>query len=167
MPKGLIQYNNLYFTTSTILGWKKLLDEKKNVDFIFETFAFLNENKRFKLYAFVIMPNHMHLLYEVLPDYTNTDIKHSILSYSSKKILAKLNDSAKFSFLVNKSNKEYQIWKGNSLSVEIITNKFFLQKLHYIHNNPSTLGLDAEQYELSSYPSYLNGEPLYDFLTLW
>ena len=167
MTVGLIQYNNLFFTTCTINGWNKLLHNPLNVRPIFESFSYLNSTNRLKIYAFVIMPDHMHLLYEVIPDYTNTNIKHSILSYSSKKILSNFEEKEKSIFLVNKSNKKYQIWKSNSLSVEIITHKFFLQKFNYIHKNPLSLGIAPEEYELSSLPSYLKGKPLYDFLTLW
>lgn len=109
----------------------------------------------------------MHLLYEVIPDFINSEIKHSILSYSSKKILKRLNESDKETFSVNKGDRKYQIWKSRSLSVEIISHKFLLQKLTYIHNNPYSLGIMPEEYALSSYPSYILGEPLFDFLTLW
>ena len=167
MSVGLIQYNNLYFTTSTIVDWNNLLLAEENVQVILETFHFLHRQKKFNLYAFVIMPNHMHLLYEVLPDSTDDGIKHSILSYSSKLILENIPNSEKDKYLVNKSDRKYQIWKSPSLSVEIITKKFLLQKLNYIHNNPSSIGCNPENYILSSYPSYLCNEPLFDFLTLW
>ena len=53
---------------------------------------------------------------------------------------------------VNKSDSEYQIWTREPLSIEIITESMFIQKLEYIHYNPVTSGLCkvSEEYYFSS-----------------
>jgi hypothetical protein len=43
-------------------------------------------------------------------------------------------------YLVNEKDRKYQFWERNALSVEIWTEKVFLQKLKYIHENPVRLG---------------------------
>ncbi len=58
-----------------------------------------------------------------------------------KLTLAK-NDSATLdNFKVNKYNRSYQIWKRDSLSIELRTHAVFMQKLEYIHYNPVKAGL--------------------------
>ena len=37
---------------------------------------------------------------------------------------------------VDKTDREYQIWKRKPLSIELSSEKLFLQKLAYIHDNP-------------------------------
>ena len=37
---------------------------------------------------------------------------------------------------VDKTDREYQIWKRKPLSIEWRSEKLFLQKLAYIHDNP-------------------------------
>ena len=42
---------------------------------------------------------------------------------------------------VNKKDRAFQIWKRNQLSVELSSQKVFLQKLEYIHYNPVESGV--------------------------
>lgn len=50
------------FFTATILEWKPLLKQDKYKDVIIESLRFLVNDKRIKLFAFVIMSNHIHLI---------------------------------------------------------------------------------------------------------
>ena len=52
--------NYLQFFTATNLWWKKLLQPDKYKQIIIDSLKFLVENKRVKVYGFVIMPNHIH-----------------------------------------------------------------------------------------------------------
>ena len=69
-------------------------------------------------------------------------------------------------FKVNKYDCTYQTWKREPLSIELFTEKTFLQKLEYIlsdwpggHNNPVIAGLVAhpEEYKYSSARFYVDG----------
>ena len=53
---------------------------------------------------------------------------------------------------VNKYDREYQMWKREPLSIELLTESMFIQKLEYIHYNPVTAGLSKlpEEYYLSA-----------------
>jgi putative transposase len=51
-----------YFT-ATNLKWKKLLQLDKYKDIIVDSLRFLVADKRITLYAFVIMINHIHLIW--------------------------------------------------------------------------------------------------------
>jgi hypothetical protein len=68
---------------------------------------------------------------------------------------------------VNKYDRIYQVWKRESLSIELFTEKVFMQKLEYIHNNAVAAGLVsyAEEYKYSSAKFYLLGINEFDFLT--
>ena len=43
------------------MEWEKLLEPDKYKDIIINSFQFQAEDKRIKLYTFVIMSNHIHL----------------------------------------------------------------------------------------------------------
>lgn len=133
-------YQNIYYTTFTVHRWYKLFDDKGFIDILLDVMKFLSTDHRWIVYAFVIMPNHVHLFYPVIDPCTNEKIKHSFLSYSAKRILLKMNDSVKPDFRVNKSDRNFQIWKSPAWSVEITSSKFELQKLDYIHDNPRRAG---------------------------
>ena len=61
-----MEFNKPYFTTSTINGWKRLLKPDKYKDIITGSLKFLADKDLIKVYAFVIMPNHIHLIWELL-----------------------------------------------------------------------------------------------------
>ena len=68
---------------------------------------------------------------------------------------------------VNKTDREYQIWKRKPLSIELSSEKIFLQKLEYIHFNPVKAGicLYPEDYHFSSALFYENGLDQFKMLT--
>ena len=50
------------FFTATILEWKHLLTEDAYKDIIMKSLLFLENEGSIVVYAFVIMPNHIHLI---------------------------------------------------------------------------------------------------------
>ncbi len=52
------------FFTATIQGWKHLLKDDRYKDVIINSLHFLKENKKIKINAFVIMSNHIHLIWQ-------------------------------------------------------------------------------------------------------
>jgi putative transposase len=65
------------FFTATILEWKTLLQQDKYKEEIVKSLRFLVQQKRIKLYAFVIMNNHLHLIWQPMPGQTLQTIQHS------------------------------------------------------------------------------------------
>lgn len=164
---NIVKYNNLFYTTSTVLNWKKVLQQKDILVHVYSIWSFLAKDNRVKIYAYAIMPDHVHWIYEVISPYSNEEIKHSFLSFSSKLILESI--TSKEDFLVNKSTRKYQFWKSPSLSVEIESEKFLAQKMNYIHNNPiaANLEMKPEDFINSSFRYYLQDIEKPEFLTLW
>ena len=74
------------FYTATILEWKPLLKPDKYKDVIIESLRYLTTNKKITLYAFVIMNNHIHLIWQALPDKTPEQIQHSFMKYTAQQI---------------------------------------------------------------------------------
>jgi Cdc6-like AAA superfamily ATPase len=53
------------FFAATNLYWKKLHEPDKYKDVIIDSMKFLVKEKRVVIYGFVIMPNHIHLLWHL------------------------------------------------------------------------------------------------------
>jgi putative transposase len=143
------------FYTATILEWKPLLKQDKYKKIIVESLQFLVAYKRINLYAFVIMSNHMHLIWQPLLDNTPITIQHSLLTWAAQKIKADLEDNHPLvlpHFKVNAKDRQYQFWERNSLGIDLFNLEIFAQKLNYLHNNPVKAGLCrlAEEYRYSS-----------------
>ena len=78
---------SLYFVTLTVVGWIDVFTRKIYADIIIENLKFCQQNEGLKIYAYVIMSNHLHLI--VKRDHENnlTELLGRFKSYTSKKII--------------------------------------------------------------------------------
>ena len=158
------------FYTATITGWKHLLKEDTYKDIIISSLQFLVKEKRIVLNAFVIMSNHLHLIWQPMAGFTPSDIQSSFMKYTAqqfKRTLEKNNPELLASFKVNKYDRTYQFWKREALSIELRSSAVFDEKLEYIHYNPVKAGLciNPEDYYYSSSKFYYNGMDVFEMLT--
>jgi REP element-mobilizing transposase RayT len=72
-----------YFT-ATILQWKKLLKPEKYKDVIISSMKFLVTDKRVKLFCFVIMDNHIHLIWQMMWDIDPEAVQRDFLKYTAQ-----------------------------------------------------------------------------------
>ena len=61
-----LQLNEVYFWNDTIKDWKHLLKQDKYKEVIIDILKELVTKNKIIVYGFVIMPNHLHLLWEML-----------------------------------------------------------------------------------------------------
>ena len=158
------------FFTATILEWKPLLRQDKYKLLILDSLRFLVQQGRVKVYGFTIMINHIHLIWHIQPGYKREDVQRDFLKYTAQQILADLqkNHPAVLPhFLVNASDRKYQIWERNPLSIDLWSRETFQQKLTYMHHNPVRAGICRwpEEYRWSSALFYHTGEDNFGWLT--
>ena len=158
-----------YFT-ATNLEWKKLLQPDKYKDIITDSLRFLVEDKRIILYAFVIMINHIHLIWQMRASIDLEAVQRDFLKFTAGKIKAdirKHHPAVLLHFFVGAKDREYQFWERNPLSIELRTPAVFLQKLNYIHWNPVRAGLCRwpEKYKYSAAMFYETGIDNWGYLT--
>jgi REP element-mobilizing transposase RayT len=152
-----------HFFTATNLEWKNLLLRDKYKDIVIESMKYLVKNEKVIIYGFVLMNNHIHLLWQMKAGVKRDAVQRDFLKHTAQEIKNDMLDK----YLVNAKDREYQFWERNALSVEIWTEKVFLQKLKYIHANPVRAGLCNYplQYKYSSASFYHNGIDNWGFLT--
>ena len=162
----------IQFFTATNLWWKKLLKPDKYKQIIVDSLAFLVENNRVKVYGFVIMPNHIHVVWKINENHKREDVQRDFLKFTAQQIKQDLevNHPAVLPhFEVNLKDRKYQFWERNPLSVDLYSRKVVHQKLVYIHNNPLQdkwqLVERPEDYWFSSYRFYEFGVDDFGFLT--
>ncbi|NOX84341.1 MAG: transposase [Chlorobi bacterium] len=135
----MLNEESIYYTTATIYEWIHLLQQDIFKDILISSLKFLNETDRLYIFAFVIMPNHIHIVWSINQNTGNETGYASFFKFTSNHFLKKLkkNDPVLLQkFLVRKKDRKHQFWKRNSLSIEILSDEMFEQKLNYIHNNP-------------------------------
>ena len=75
--------DTLYFFTATISQWRNLLGPDKYKKIILDGLAYLVLQRKIKVYAFVIMPNHVHVIWELL-ELNGKELPHaSFMKYTS------------------------------------------------------------------------------------
>ncbi|MBS1542512.1 MAG: transposase [Bacteroidetes bacterium] len=158
------------FITATCLDWKPILSSDRNKDIIIESMRFLTRSERLLIYAFVLMNNHIHIIWQMLGAHKRSDVQRDFLRFTSQRILEvlKADDDALYdSLIVNAKDRKRQVWKRNALSISLWTPKVFDQKLDYIHDNPVRAGLCKypEDYKYSSAGFYLCNRTEWDFLS--
>ncbi len=158
------------FFTATILEWKPLLQQEKYKNIIINSLSFLVKDKRVIVYAFIIMNNHIHFIWQIQEGFTKEAVQRDFLKFTAQKIkddVEKNHPKVMSLFKVNAKDRKYQIWERNSLSVDLFSERVFIQKLNYIHQNPVKAGLcnNPEEYYYSSAKFYETGIDDFGFLT--
>jgi len=164
------QQEYVQFFTATILEWRHLLKPDKYKQIILDSLRFLVEQKRIKVYGFVIMINHIHVIWHIQPEHKRENVQRDFLKYTAQQIksnLEKHHPNVLPSFLVNAKDRKYQIWERNPLSIDIWSREVLWQKLHYMHQNPVRAGVCQwpQEYYWSSSMFYHIGIDNFGWLT--
>lgn len=88
---------SLYYITFTCFEWLPLFKLTNAYDVVYKWFSYLNEQKKIKVTAYVIMPNHLHcILFFPSPDFSlNTIISNAkrFMAYEIIKRLCQTNQT--------------------------------------------------------------------------
>ena len=162
LRKSHTSIGDIYFWTATIHKWLHLLGSDLNKQLIIDYLKKLSDEGLITVYAFVIMPNHIHLMWQQNKLNGKETPKGSLLKYTGHEFLKILKTESKsYLYEVNAANKKHEIWQRDSLGIEIYSVKVAKQKLGYIHNNPVNgkcqLAQDYLSYHYSSARFYETG----------
>jgi REP element-mobilizing transposase RayT len=136
----------IYFITFTCYKWLPLI-AKTNTFYVVHHFLSQLNQKGHQVVGYTIMPNHVHLLLFFAGDARslNTVIGNlkRFIGYEIIKQLQAQNDIETLAILTQgvvdaerKRGKLHQLWQGSFDVKECRTEKFILQKLNYMHQNP-------------------------------
>ena len=94
------------------------------------TRAWLYDDGFLTVYAFVTMPNHVHIIWKQNKLNGKETTQGSFLKYTAHEFLKKLKLSGKSKmYEVNAANKKHELWQRDSLSIEIYSREVAKQKL--------------------------------------
>jgi REP element-mobilizing transposase RayT len=160
----------IYFITFTCYAWLPLIEVSQGYKAVYRFFEVLAGNNH-TILAYVIMPNHLHLILHYSGGQSlNTIIgngkrfmAYEIVRFLSHKGEKKLLEKLQADVAVTDRNrgKKHQVWINSFDCKECRTEKFLLQKLIYLHENPVSgkwkLSDHYLNYLHSSAPFYFNG----------
>ncbi|MGH2553557.1 MAG: transposase [Chitinophagaceae bacterium] len=149
--KSHIDKEVIYFWTATINKWQRLLEKDYYKDVIIESLEYLTNTGKIDVFAFVIMPNHLHFIWRINEPNGKESPHGSFMKYTAhqfKKMLQTEKGIAGLEpYKIDASNKKYEFWQPDSLAIPLFTKKVAVQKLKYIHRNPL-----AEHWQLVNDP---------------
>lgn len=171
--KSYIEIGEIFFWTATINQWQRLLEKDIYKDVIINSLEYLSNAGKIDVYAFVIMPNHIHLIWKTNELNGKETAQGSFLKYTAHEFRKMLLGEGKLaSYRVDAGNKKYEFWQRDSLAIHLYSHEVALQKLKYIHNNPLAehwqLVKDPCDYTYSSAKYYELDQKNFSFLKdLW
>ena len=163
-----------HFITCTVLHWIPLFTNQESVQILFDSLKYLQKSDNLKIYAYVILENHLHLVV------SSDDLAHTMKkfkSYTAKELrtlLEKQNvktilDQLAFYKKAHKQETTYQIWQEGIQPKLIQTEQMMIEKINYIHNNPIKRGYvdEAKHWRYSSARDYEEISGLIDIERMW
>ena len=149
-----------HFMTCTVLHWIPVFTRPPTVEILLNTLRFLIDDGM-KLYAYVILENHLHLIAQSqqldrdiarFKSYTAKNLINYLAENNVKVILEQLAFYKK----AHKDDRSYQFWQEGVHPEWIQNEEMMRQKVEYIHQNPVKRGyVDlAEHWRYSSARNY-------------
>ena len=167
-----MDFDEVYFWTDTIKDWECLLNHNKYKKILISSLQNLVSRGMVIVYGFVIMPNHLHIIWE-MKEPVGKEMPHAsfnkFTSHMSVKDLKMISPELLSSFKVDDGERNFRIWQRDPLAILMDSREKLEQKLTYIHNNPLHvrwgLAESPESYRWSSARFYEEGIDEFDFLT--
>jgi len=161
----VLEPDGIYFLTATVVEWIPAFIWPAEREILIASLAHCRARKGLRLYAYVIMENHLHLV-AAGPDITGT--LRAFKGFTARRILEVAQASGRdwmvnqFAYykLRHKTESTHQVWQ-EGLHPQLVQGEEMLrQKIAYIHNNPVRRGwVDLpEQWRYSSARNHLLGD---------
>ena len=167
-----MELNVTYFFTVAILDRMQLLKTEKFKQIVLDSLIHLVEKEKLVVYGFVIMPNHIHIIWENKAMNGKELPSESFMKFTGHAFLHELrktNDPLLDKFKVDRLSRKYQFWQRKGLPVVMFDRKILEQKLDYIHFNPLqahwNLVADPNDYYFSSCSFYERDDKRFSWLT--
>jgi putative transposase len=159
----------LYFVTTTAERHVHIFKHEPIIRIILDSLHFIHTNGRMDLFAFVIMPNHVHFIGRFSKDHSLSDIMRDFKRHTARQIIRQLQakdntDTLNLLKQLNEDNRqEHKVWEDGYDARDIFSIEFLEQKLNYLHHNPCqphwNLAETPEDYPWSSARFYIADKP--------
>ena len=157
----------MYFISFATVNWIDVFTRNEYKDEIIKSWQFCQEKKGLEIYAWCIMPSHVHMIIgsnnknmeDIVRDmksHTSTSLKRMIQEHPKESRREWLLWMFERAGKKNGNNKDWQFWQQHNQPLQITTQKMYTEVVHYIHQNPVVSGFvfEAEQWVYSSAKNY-------------
>lgn len=153
--------------TTTCNGWLRLLEQDSCKDIVIRSIIFLNKKYKAEVLAYVIMPNHIHLILFFKDKNELSNWMRDLKKYTAVMIRKELENLGMSNLVeairVDGPKKQvFKIWEERFDDLYLESTNILEVKLEYIHLNPLqerwNLVTRPENYHYSSASFYETGQ---------
>jgi len=163
----------LYFVSFATVYWIDVFTRDHYCWSLMESLDFCRNKKGMEIYAWCIMPNHIHLIFRAKNNNPG-DLLRDLKTFTSKNIQKLIVDNPQESrkewllWMMTKAGtknsnvKHKQFWQQHNKPIELWSPNVINQKVDYIHFNPVKAGFVTEPHywKYSSAIDYSGGKGL-------
>src|ERR1700743_3145869 len=136
----------LYFVSFATVHWIDVFVRRLYFDCIIDNLNYCVNEKGMEIFAWVIMPSHVHLVFRSLKEKPE-DLLGAFKSVTSKKMVKLIEENRhesrrewmlnafKKAGAANSNNTNHQFWQQHNKPIELWSNDVIQRKIDYIHNN--------------------------------
>lgn len=141
--KHYLEKGFVYYVTSVTYLREGIFLDEISARFLLITIAYHKFLLDFKLFAYVVMPDHFHIIIQPSDEYPLPKIMNFI----------KGNFARKYNEIHKRKNP---VWQKRYYETVMREEKDIVHRINYTHNNPVRKGivLEPKDYEFSSYHQY-------------
>ena len=156
-----------YFLTLTVVGWIDVFTRKSHKLAIIDSLKYCQKEKGLVIFGYCLMSSHLHLIARAEGSCNMSEILRDFKKFTSKAIINQIlnEQESRREWMIEYFRKagmnlkgitNYKFWQEGNHAELISSNKFFNEKLDYIHLNPvkELLVEKPEDYYFSSARNY-------------
>ncbi|MBO3698268.1 transposase [Roseivirga sp. E12] len=136
----LVKNEQTFFVTTTCNGHKRLIELSKAYDLICESLTFVSLKYNCAILAYVIMPNHLHLILHFKVENRISDYMRDFKKFTATKIRQGLEAQGLTKVIedirIQMPNRVFKVWEQRFHEKPIDSKGMLEEVLDYIHSNP-------------------------------
>ena len=144
-----VNRDGIYFVIATIVDWVTIFTRNDYRDILMDSFRFCQQNQGLKIYGWVLMTNHFHLIGSKTDEKGMGMVMRNIKSFTAMKLIDAIIKNLKESRIEwlsdifekngkqSKNNFRYQFWQVENHPILLDNDaEKFAQRLQYLHKKP-------------------------------
>jgi putative transposase len=162
----MVEGVGVYFVTFSVIDWLPVFISEDSCKIIVDSLNFCIEKKFLRVNAYVIMPTHLHaIVFDA--DFDSDSLKHALddfRKFTGRSLADYCGQHMPNCFTETfkqhaGEDRQRRFWQATQHPVGIYTEKFWKQKMDYLHMNPCRKGLvrAPEDWRFSSAAFWMNG----------
>jgi REP element-mobilizing transposase RayT len=160
-----------YFVSFATINWIDVFTRQEYFTIMEDSITYCRENKGMEVFAYCIMPNHVHLIFKS-DNEDPSGLLRDFKGFTARKLIKAVEENPQESRkewmlqMMEEAGKQNsnvvnrQFWQQHNKPIELWSGKVIKQKIDYIHNNPVKAGFVtvAEDWKYSSARNYADDQ---------